>query len=98
MLEYLGILGIGWGIKKMADAADAAPKVAVRKVKRTLKKANHLIDLAMDNPHMGQGDPRNSKLLNHCSILGHDDEIILDDGVNLHTRCKRCKKVVKGHA
>lgn len=39
MLEYLGILGIGWGIKKAADGVQSATNRGVRKATKAIAHA-----------------------------------------------------------
>jgi hypothetical protein len=94
MIELLGILGIGWGIKAAADGVDAAAKRTVRSAKRTVTKAGkaaleHLDERGVYSPLERDARP---------ALHAHQDEVIVDDGVRVHVRCKKCGRVLKGSA
>jgi len=94
MIELLGILGLGWGIKAAADGFDAAAKRTGRRVTKAVTKAGkaaleHLDERGPYQPL--ERDPSGG-------LHAHQDEVILDDGVRVHVRCRKCGRVRKGAA
>jgi hypothetical protein len=94
MIEWLGMLGLGIGIKAAADGVDGAAKRSVRRATKAVKKAGkaaleHLDERGPYNPL--ERDPS-------AGLHAHQDEVILDDGVRVHVRCTKCGRVQKGSA
>lgn len=98
MIEWLGMLGLGVGIKVAADATDATAK---RTVRRASKAVTKLGKAALDHiDEAGPYQPLERDARGGCTMLvnGHDDEVTLDDGVRVHVRCRKCGRVAKGSA
>lgn len=98
MIEWLGMLGLGIGIKAAADSVDAAAKKGVRRATRAVTKAGKAALEHIDQ--RGPYQPLERDARGGCTMFvnGHDDEIIEDDGVRVHVRCKKCGRVAKGSA
>lgn len=91
MIELLGLLGIGWGIKAGADAVDAAAKRSAGRVTKAVTKAGKA---ALD--HLDERGPYQSLERDaRGGLHAHVDEVILDDGVRVHVRCRKCGRVAK---
>lgn len=95
MLEYLGILGIGWGIKKSGDAAQAAANRTVRSATKAVKNAPAKLGQLLDEAERARG---RTPLERDYSMCAHDDEVIEEDGPYVKVRCRKCKRTAKGCA
>jgi len=101
MLEYLGMLGLGWGIKKGADAAQTAANRTVRSATRAVKNAPAALGEFLDQVDSARG---RTPLERHpdatCGVpwRPHDDVITYDDGTVTEYRCKRCKRTTRSVA
>jgi hypothetical protein len=94
MLEILGILGIGWGIKKAADGVQSATNTATRKATRAVTNAGQAALRHLDERgpyHPLERDKR-------AGLCAHRDETIHDDGTYVEVRCKKCGRTAKGCA
>jgi hypothetical protein len=101
MIELLGILGIGWGIKKVADATQSSTNRTVRSATRAVKNAPAALGAFLDQVESASG---RTPLERHpdatCGLpwRPHDDEITHDDGTLTEYRCKRCKRTTRSVA
>lgn len=98
MIEWLGMLGLGLGIKAGADAAQSATNRGVRSATRAVTKAGKAALQLLDE--RGPYQPLERDARGGCTLLvnAHDDEITVDDGVRVHVRCKKCGRVARGSA
>lgn len=93
MIEYLGMLGLGWGIKKGADAFDAATTRATRKATRAVKSAPAKLGAFLDEADRARG---RHPLERDYSMCAHDDEILEDYGDIVKVRCRKCGRTAGG--
>lgn len=95
MLEYLGILGLGWGIKKAADGVQSATERGVRSATKAVKNAPAKLGQFLDEADRARG---RTPLERDYSMCAHDDEVIEEDGPYVKVRCRKCKRTAKGCA
>lgn len=93
MLEYLGILGLGWGIKKAADGVQSAANSAARKATRAVKNAPAKLGEFLDEAERARG---RTPLERDYSMCAHDDEVLEDYGDIVKVRCRTCGRRAGG--
>ena len=93
MLEYLGMLGLGWAIKGGGDAAQAAANSATRKATRAVANAPAKLGEFLDEAERARG---RTPLERDYSTCAHQDEVIEEDGPYVKVRCRKCKRTAGG--